>query len=388
MAEQQDQALHRRDLGEHEAGADQQEVGRGGAAQAGLGSARQHPGGQEDQGHAEEGGDAERRELQRPAPVEQARVAPARRLPERRQRAPAEEVEEVGPVVRRGADVEGVVRDEGRAARPGQGGDAVEEHRLAQEVEAVGGLAGHGRVPAEVEGELLGERLDRGEVLRLERRAPDEQQHAVPGADQGEVPGGLRRAARRSSASIAVSASFRLSRGGRRSGCGSASSPPGARRRRYAANASTVVVKFSASVLRPPPARGSRRIRSYSASPAAAANRRAASTCSRTSGRSRIRAREAGELAAQQVGDVAVRLDHVHRARAVAQGEQQVRAAAQAQQQHARWAVEQPVGQGGEGRVEVGERAEVAVEARDRASALRRPRRGRAAAPAPAGSSG
>jgi hypothetical protein len=49
-------------------------------------------------------------------------------------------------------------------------------------------------VPAEVEGELLGERFDRGEAVRLERRAPDEQEDAVPGPDQGEVPGGLRRA--------------------------------------------------------------------------------------------------------------------------------------------------------------------------------------------------
>ena len=59
----------------------------------------------------------------------------------------------------------------------------------------VGGLADHARAPGDVEGELLGEGFDRGEAVGLERRAPDQQQNAVPGADQGEMPGRLRHVA-------------------------------------------------------------------------------------------------------------------------------------------------------------------------------------------------
>jgi hypothetical protein len=73
MAERQHQMLHRHASSEHEAGADQQEVGRGGAAQRGLRMARQGSGGQEDQRQADDGGNAERGELQRPTPVDGAR---------------------------------------------------------------------------------------------------------------------------------------------------------------------------------------------------------------------------------------------------------------------------------------------------------------------------
>jgi hypothetical protein len=188
VPEQQDQALQHRDLDEEEAQADQEEVDGGGTPQGAAGPPREQPRRQQDERQPGQDGHAQRGQLQRPTPVEQARVALPRRRPERRQRAPAEEVEEVGPVVRGRADVEGVARDEGGPPRPGQRGDAVEEHGLAQEVEPVGGRAGHPGAPADVEGERLGEGVDRGELLRPERRPPDQQQHAVPGPDQHQVP--------------------------------------------------------------------------------------------------------------------------------------------------------------------------------------------------------
>ena len=209
--------------------ADQQEVGAGGAPQAGVGPAGQQPRRQQDQDQAGQDGHAQRGQLQRPAPVEQTGIALPRRRPERRQGAPAEEVREVGPVVGRRADVEGIAGDEGGTVRPGQRGDAVEEHRLAQEIEAVGGLAGHAGVPAEVEGELLGERVDRGELCSVGNGVRRTSSRTLSQARTRTRCRAGSAAPSRSSASIAVSTSFRLSRGGRRSGCGRASRPSGAK---------------------------------------------------------------------------------------------------------------------------------------------------------------
>jgi hypothetical protein len=114
----------------------------------------------------------------------------AARLPDRHQLwegAPFEEVEEIGPLVRRWRDIELVAGHEGVSPRSDQSRGACKEVGLIQDVEAVGFIGADPGIVAEIERALAGEDLGFA-ALRVRYDAVlDQERGGVETAKQNEA---------------------------------------------------------------------------------------------------------------------------------------------------------------------------------------------------------
>jgi hypothetical protein len=120
------------------------------------------------------------------APLEQPRSTLRPQGQNLGQRAPAEEIAEVGPVVGGRSQVELVARDEGVPLRPEQCLRAGVEVSLAQLVEALGFSGPHPRQVHEIEGACLGELSDHGEIGCTQLAILDDQCRRLPATDHGQ----------------------------------------------------------------------------------------------------------------------------------------------------------------------------------------------------------
>src|SRR5258707_6524312 len=188
MTQKQDELLDEGNLDEQEAKTKSKEVG-GDAPDLGRPGEKlpPRPKGRHDEHGAQHrglkcGGDQDQL-----AELQKTRAA---RLPDRHQLwegAPFEEVEEIGPLVRRWRDVELVAGHEGVSPRSDQSRGACKEVGLIQDVEAVGFIGADPGIVAEIERALAGEGLGFA-VLRVRYAAVlDQERGGVETAKQNEA---------------------------------------------------------------------------------------------------------------------------------------------------------------------------------------------------------
>ena len=107
------------------------------------------------------------------------------------QRAPAEEIEEVGPVVGGGCQVELVAGDEIGAVGAKECHGAVVKEWRVQEVVAIGLVPAHAGVIGEVEGAGCGERPQVGDLGRREVAVLDHERGRLPATNEHQTVRGF-----------------------------------------------------------------------------------------------------------------------------------------------------------------------------------------------------
>ena len=197
MAEEQHEALDEGDLDEEEGQAQGKEIEP--EAQPVYGSpecAPAKPERQQDQDGAEDRGLDERRHQDQVAPVEHRGPTLGAQRQEFGQGAPAEKVEEIGPIVSGRRNIELVALGEVGSLRAEEGEGSLVEIFLVELVVAVHVARGDARRPGDVKEVLGREAADGCDVFGRERRLGDEQGCSVPAPDQRQVPAWLGHAIR------------------------------------------------------------------------------------------------------------------------------------------------------------------------------------------------